>query len=75
MQDNDERAIFFCKGVIETVKKLGWAPDIVHCNDWITSLIPYVLKDHLQKRSNIPKCKMRISQYTIMDLITSLIKV
>ena len=38
--DNDERAIFFCKGVIETVKKLGWAPDIVHCNDWMTGLIP-----------------------------------
>ena len=39
-KDNDERAIFFCKGVLETVKKLGWAPDIVHCNDWMTSLIP-----------------------------------
>jgi len=43
-EDNDDRAIFFCKGVIETVKKLGWAPDIVHCNDWITSLIPMYLK-------------------------------
>ena len=43
-KDNDERAIFFCKGVIETVKKLGWPPDIVHCNDWITSLIPMYLK-------------------------------
>ena len=43
-EDNDERAIFFCKGVIETVKKLGWAPDIVHCNDWMTSLIPMYLK-------------------------------
>ncbi|MCE7993876.1 MAG: glycogen/starch synthase [Roseivirga sp.] len=42
--DNDERAIFFCKGVLETVKKLGWAPDIVHCNDWVTSLIPMYLK-------------------------------
>jgi starch synthase len=42
--DNDERAIFFCKGVLETVKKLGWAPDIVHCNDWMTSLIPLYLK-------------------------------
>jgi len=43
-EDNDERAIFFCKGVIETVRKLGWAPDIVHCNDWITSLIPLYIK-------------------------------
>ena len=42
--DNDERAIFFCKGVIETVKKLGWAPDVVHCSDWMTSLIPMYLK-------------------------------
>jgi len=43
-KDNDERAIFFCKGVIETVRKLGWAPDIVHCNDWMSSLIPLYLK-------------------------------
>jgi len=43
-KDNDERAVFFCKGVIETVKKLGWSPDIVHCNDWMTSLIPLYLK-------------------------------
>ena len=42
--DNDERSIFFCKGVIQTVKKLGWPPDIVHCNDWMTSLIPLYLK-------------------------------
>src|SRR5210317_1153687 len=42
--DNDERAIFFCKGVLETVKKLGWAPDIVHCNDWMTGLIPLYIK-------------------------------
>src|SRR4028118_591813 len=42
--EDDERAIFFCKGVIETVKKLGWSPDIVHCNDWMTSLIPMYLK-------------------------------
>lgn len=43
-EDNDERAIFFCKGVLKTVKKLGWAPDIVHCNEWMTSLIPLYLK-------------------------------
>lgn len=43
-EDNDERAIFFCKGVIETVRKLGWAPDVVHCTDWMTSFIPMYLK-------------------------------
>ncbi len=42
--DNDERVIFFCKGVLETVKKLGWAPDIIHCHGWMTSLIPAYLK-------------------------------
>ena len=42
--DNDERAIFFCKGALETVRKLGWSPDIVHCNDWMTSLIPMYMK-------------------------------
>lgn len=47
--DNDERAIFFSKGVLETVKKLGWAPDIVHCNDWMTGLIPLYLKTTYKK--------------------------
>ena len=43
-EDNDERTVFFCKGVLETVKRLGWKPDVVHCHDWITSLIPLYLK-------------------------------
>lgn len=43
-EDNDERAIFFARGVIETVKKLRWAPDLVHCHGWITSLVPAYLK-------------------------------
>jgi len=47
--DNEERAIFFCKGALETVKKLGWAPDIIHCSDWMTSLIPLYLKTHYKK--------------------------
>lgn len=42
--DNQERMVFFCKGVIETVKKFGWAPDIVHCHGWMTSLVPFYLK-------------------------------
>ncbi|KHJ37926.1 glycogen synthase [Pedobacter glucosidilyticus] len=42
--DNDERTIFFCKGALETVKKLGWSPDIVHCHGWMTSLVPAYLK-------------------------------
>lgn len=42
--DNDERALFFARGVIETVKKLRWAPDLVHCHGWMTSLVPVYLR-------------------------------
>lgn len=43
-EDNLDRTIFFCKGVVETVKKFGWAPDIVHAHGWMTSLLPALLK-------------------------------
>ncbi len=42
--DNDERMIFFVRGVLETVKKLRWSPDIIHCHGWITSLAPLYIK-------------------------------
>lgn len=61
--DNDERAIFFCKGVLETVKKLGWAPDIVHCNDWMTSLIPLYLKTRYKKDPNYKNAKSVFTIY------------
>lgn len=44
--DNDERAIFFCKGILETIKKLNWSPNIIHCHDWMASLIPLYIKTH-----------------------------
>jgi starch synthase len=43
-KDNEDRMVFFCRGVLETVKKLGWAPDVIHCHGWMTSLIPYFVK-------------------------------
>ncbi len=43
-EDNDERAIFFARGVIETVRKLRWSPDIVHCHGWLASLVPLYLR-------------------------------
>ncbi len=43
-EDNDERAIFFARGVLETVKKLRWSPDIVHCLGWFGGLVPLYLK-------------------------------
>ena len=42
--DNGMRTVFFCKGALETVKKFGWPPDIIHCSGWMTSLIPLYLK-------------------------------
>jgi starch synthase len=39
-QDNADRMVFFCKGVMETVKKFGWPPDIIHCHGWMSSLVP-----------------------------------
>jgi len=44
--DNDERAIFFAKGVVETVKKLNWSPDIIHVHGWLASLLPLYLKKY-----------------------------
>ena len=42
--DNDERAIFFARGVLETVKKLRWTPTVVHCHGWFTAVVPVYLK-------------------------------
>jgi starch synthase len=45
-KDNDERAIFFARGVLETVIKLRWAPDIIHCHGWLTALVPLYIKKY-----------------------------
>ena len=42
--DNDERSVFFARGVLETVKKLRWTPDIIHCHGWMTSTLPLLVK-------------------------------
>jgi starch synthase len=44
-KDNDDRTIFFCRGVLETVKKLGWSPDVIHCHGWMSSLVPALVKN------------------------------
>jgi starch synthase len=43
-EDNDLRTIFFCKGALETVKKFGWPPDIIHCSGWMTGLVPFYIR-------------------------------
>ena len=48
-EDNNLRTVFFCKGALETVKKFGWPPDIIHCSGWMTGLIPLYLKTVYKK--------------------------
>ena len=62
-EDNDERAIFFCKGVIETVKKLGWQPDIIHCHDWMTGFIPLYLRTHYREDPMFKNTKVVFTLY------------
>ena len=61
--DNDERAIFFAKGVIETVKKLNWAPDIIHVNGWMASLLPLYLKEFYKTEPLFNDSKIVTSVY------------
>jgi len=62
-KDNDERTIFFTRGVLETVKKLGWGPDIVHCHGWFTSLVPVYLKKAYKVNPLFSDAKMILSIY------------
>src|SRR4051812_11166573 len=48
-EDNGLRAVLFCKGALETVKKFGWPPDIIHCSGWMTGLIPMFLRSAYKK--------------------------
>lgn len=62
-EDNEDRMIFFCKGVLETVKKFGWPPDLIHCHGWMTSLIPLLLKTSYDKDPIFAKSKVVYSVY------------
>ena len=62
-KDNDERAIFFTRGVLETVKKLGWVPDIIHCHGWMTSLVPLYIKNSYKKEPIFENSKVIFSLY------------
>ncbi len=62
-KDNDERAIFFAKGVIETVKKLNWAPDIIHVHGWMASLLPLYLRSYYSNEPLFQDSKIVTSVY------------
>jgi len=61
--DNDERAIFFAKGVVETVKKLKWAPDIIHIHGWMASLFPLYLKEYYKNDPLFAESKIVVSAF------------
>jgi starch synthase len=61
--DNDERAIFFAKGVVETVKKLNWSPDIIHVQGWLASLLPLYLKKYYASEPLFSQSKIITSVY------------
>jgi len=62
-EDNDERAIFFARGVLETVKKLGWSPDVVHCHGWMSALTPHYVKKVYQENPLFSHSKIVLSIY------------
>ncbi|MFT4848320.1 MAG: starch synthase [Sediminicola sp.] len=61
--DNDERAIFFAKGVIETVKKLNWSPDIIHVHGWLASFLPLYLRNYYGNEPLFENSKIVTSVY------------
>ena len=56
--DNGLRTALFCKGALETVKKFGWPPDIIHCSGWMTGLIPMFIKTAYKKEPVFNNCKV-----------------
>lgn len=61
--DNDERAIFFARGVLETVKKLRWCPEVIHCHGWISALVPLYVKSIYKDEPSFRDSKIVISLY------------
>ena len=61
--DNDERAIFFAKGVVETVKKLNWVPDIIHVHGWMAAMLPVYMKHFYKNEALFADTKIVTSVY------------
>jgi starch synthase len=62
-EDNDQRAIFFSRGVLETVKKLRWQPDIIHCHSWFTAAAPLYLRNCFTDEPLFSSAKIVFSIY------------
>lgn len=61
--DNGERAIFFARGVLETVKKLRWTPDIIHCQGWMSAVVPFYVKTAYHYEPSFADAKVITSLY------------
>ncbi len=62
-KDNDERSMFFVRGVLETVKKLGWSPDVIHCHGWMSALMPLYVKEMYKEDPHFENTKVIYSVY------------
>lgn len=62
-EDNDDRTVFFSRGVIETVRKLNWPPDVIHCHGWMTSLVPLYIKRAFKDNPLFSESKVVYSLY------------
>ncbi len=62
--DNGERAVFFARGVLETVKKLRWTPDIIHCQGWMCSAIPLYIKTAYHDEPSFANTKVVTSLFS-----------
>lgn len=63
-EDNGERAIFFARGVLETVKKLRWTPDIIHCQGWMSAVIPLYVKTAYRDEPQFANAKVVTSLFS-----------
>ncbi|MBQ8655531.1 MAG: glycogen/starch synthase [Prevotella sp.] len=62
--DNGERTIFFARGVLETVNKLRWAPDIIHCQGWMSAVVPLYIKKAYHEEPSFANTKVVTSLFT-----------
>lgn len=62
-EDNGERAIFYARGVLETVKKLRWCPDLIHCHGWMTAMVPLYIKKAYYDEPSFRDSKVVYSVY------------
>lgn len=65
-KDNFERAIFYARGVLETVKKLRWCPDVIHCQGWMSSVVPFYIKTAYREEPPFANAKVVFSGYKEM---------